>query len=358
MVVVSGKSSVGSGVIDTAPLLNEHNDDDDESSSRLQFTPFLLRLHLIRHGETHANLRNIVLGQDDSPLTDNGLVMAQMAAQSRYINGRSDNSSYWRTYCSDLYRAHRTAKIVLGLEDIHGNVLDRRSAGIGEGENGDNNHRNVIHLTADVRLRELAKGAREGYVKSLSYEEAMARRIQEADYDNDIGRQRLKQQRQLDIPLLESIDDAWDRARDWIDSLVKDAYDEYYAEYKSSNVDEDYIDASCNAVDNNESAKIYNVFALSHSALIRTMIHKMVDSQLPNNYALTKEGSLKLPNLSRTIIDVRPYYSNKTARGSSSESNGENDEKTLRWKCRLVTLADLTHLSDDPSSKTEGPPYL
>ena len=28
---------------------------------------------------------------------------------------------YWRTYCSDLHRAHRTAKIALGLEDVHGN---------------------------------------------------------------------------------------------------------------------------------------------------------------------------------------------------------------------------------------------
>ena len=42
--------------------------EDDEDSS-LKFTPFIIRLHLIRHGETLANLRNIVLGQGDSPLT-------------------------------------------------------------------------------------------------------------------------------------------------------------------------------------------------------------------------------------------------------------------------------------------------
>jgi len=320
--------------------------EDDEDSS-LQYTPFTIRLHLIRHGETLANLRKVVLGQGDSPLTENGLALAQMAAESSFINGRTETCRYWRTYCSDLYRAHRTAKIVLGLEDIHGNTKDvehQQTSSPGE-ERESNTNLNKINLIVDPRLRELAKGAREGYLKSLSMEEAMSRRLQEAVEDN-----RHQLQQKIKVPKLESVSDAWARARDWVDSLVKDASYEYYSA-KSTNESDD---ASCNTDDN--ETLVYNVFALSHSALIRTMIHKMVDSQLPKKYALTNEGSLLLPNLSRTIIDVHPYYSKKEKSGSSESII--NSDITLRWKCRLVHLADVSHLSDDPSINRKGPPYL
>ena len=350
-----------------------HHPNNNESSSSLQYTPFTIRLHLIRHGETLANERNIVLGQGDSPLTDKGLALAGISAKSGYLNGRTEAIRYWRTYTSDLYRAHRTAKIVLGLEDIHGNVQDdydnveQQQQTSSEGVNGianingsnSSNSNNTIDLIVDPRLRELAKGPREGYLKTLSFEEAMSRRLQEAIKDN-----RYQLEQKLQVPKLESISDAWGRATDWIANLVKDAAEEYHTLNSS--------DASCNTSANDEDEppkQIYNVFALSHSALIRTMIHKMVDDQLPKNYALTNEGSLLLPNLSRTVIDVRPYYSKLKRVGSSdrehvdAHNNNNNttdggDNITLRWKYRLVHLADVSHLSDDPSINTKRPPYL
>ena len=322
----------------TAIIPDNDVNDNTEDESLLQFTPFILRLHLIRHGETHANVQNVVLGQGDSPLTDNGLILAQMASESPYINGRMTNDDnnnddndrrsryyYWRTYCSDLHRAHRTARIVLNLEDIHGTEIVEQLAS--DDNNGENSNRRSINLVVEPRLRELAKGAREGYPKSLSYEEAVARRIQEADNGSSSD--------DIEIPLLESIDDAWARAKDWIDSLVKGASIEYYDA-------EDNVCNDANSSDGKTTGKVYNVFGLSHSALIRTMIHKMVGSQLPNNYSLTKEGSLRIPNLSRTIIDVRPY-----------KVEGSMDD-ALRWKCRLLHLTDVSHLSDEP----KGPPYL
>jgi broad specificity phosphatase PhoE len=195
------------------------------------------------------------------------------------------------------------------LEDIHGTDIIEQEAD----DNDDNNKRRNINLIVEPRLRELAKGAREGYPKSLSYEEAVARRIQEADDGSSSD--------DIAIPLLESIDDAWERAKDWIDSLVKDASIEY---------------ESCNDANSSDGTKekVYNVFGLSHSALIRTMIHK--------NYSLTKEGSLRIPNLSRTIIDVRPYKVE------------DSRDDALRWKCRLLHLTDVSHLSDEP----KGAPYL
>lgn len=283
----------------TDPSAISDDDSQRQHTETAKLAPFLVRLHLIRHGETLANVQNIVLGQGDSPLTENGLQVARLASQSDDINGNGRKLQYWRMYCSDLDRAHRTARIVLGLEDVNGEVIAED-----------------INLVVDARLRELAKGAREGFLKSLTYEEAMELRHKNGG--------------ELDVPLLESFDDAWARAKDWIDTLVKDAADEYY--------NNDRVE--CNAdTDTDYEAIVYDVFALSHSALIRTMVHKMIDSQLPSDFATTREGSLLVPNLSRTVIDVHPHLE-----GVSASKDGFRP----RWTPKLISLTDVSHLSGPP----------
>jgi len=271
---------------DTKPSTIESSDDDQLP------LPFFIRLHLIRHGETHANVQNIVLGQGDSPLTENGVNVARLAAASDLINGKT--LKYWRHYCSDLKRAYRTAKIVLGIEK----------------DNSNEETSSDINLIVDSRLRELAKGPREGYLKKYTHEEAIELRRKEAGViDNNIS-----------VPKLESLDDAYARVVHWIDSIIADASEDY-----DKTCDEDDVEP-----------RIYDVFALSHSALIRTVIHKMVDHQLPVDFDKTKEGSLRIPNLSRTIIDIQPY-------------------KSKRWTPSLNRLTDVSHLNDAANS---GPPYL
>ena len=313
-----------SGPVDAGTDVLEDLRKRQEVTSTL--APFLIRLHLIRHGETEANVKNLVLGQGDSPLTERGLSAARLAAASDIINGKKLH--YWKTFCSDLERAHRSARIVLGLE----------------GENCNENKLSPINLIVDSRLRELAKGAREGFDKSLSYEEAISVRISGSDAD---------QKNDDDIPLLESIEDAWNRVHGWIKSLIEDATHDYY-----SLKNEDRVECNSEAGEsdtNSKKPKIYDVFALSHSALIRTMIHQMVNSQLPLNHARTNEGSLRIPNLSRTIIDVRPHL-----------DQDENDNNSLgvgkkiwcaknKWTATLVQLTDVSHLSE---SSANGPPYL
>ena len=288
----------------TADVPNQiYPDSVDECMSNPSLAPFTVRLHLIRHGETEANVANLVLGQGDSPLTQKGIEVAARAAASHLINGRT--RKYWKMYCSDLHRAHRTARIVLGIEDAHGNKLD-----------------SSVDLVVDERLRELAKGAREGYLKSLSYEDALELRKKDAYGEH------------IQVPLLESINDAWDRARCWIDSLVQDAYDDF-----------NFLSDEQKAIhESDENAhKIYDVFALSHSALIRTMIHKMVEEELPTDYAKTREGSLSIPNLSCTSIDIEPY---------------NISDKQISWRPSLFRLTDMSHLNDIASISADGPPYL
>jgi len=276
---------------DTKPSTIIPSPSDDDQLA----LPFFIRLHLIRHGETHANVQNIVLGQGDSPLTENGVNVARLAAESDLING--SKLKYWRHYCSDLERAHRTAKIVLGIEK--------------DDDDNSNEEASDINLIVDSRLRELAKGPREGYLKKYTHEEAIElRRLEAGVTDNNIS-----------IPKLESLDDAYSRVVDWVDSIIEEASEDYE-----------------NTCDDNDDVepKVYDVFALSHSALIRTIIHKMVDHELPTDYKKTKEGSLRIPNLSRTIIDIQPY-------------------KSKRWTPSLNRLTDVSHLNDAAKS---GPPYL
>lgn len=250
-------------------LLNNSNDAIDDAA-----VPFVVRLHLIRHGETEANVNEIVLGQGDSPLTDDGLALAVRASHDNFTRG------FWRYYCSDLKRAHRSAKLVLGMEDVGGNELNSN-----------------VDLTVDARLREVAKGAREGLPKSFSLEEALAARKKSGSV----------------IPKLETLEEAFNRVDEWIGSLVRDANEEYQSQ------------STCQA-HGTEGRKIYDVFAMTHSALIRTTIQRMVGSELPDHYSRTREGSLSIPNLSKTIIDILPVF--------------DDARQNIRRKARLVKLTE------------------
>ena len=312
-----------------ATQIQSTDTDADAHPDLPPLAPIAIRLHLIRHGETEANLANLVLGQGDSPLTPQGLELAARAASSPL----ADNQRYWKTYCSDLYRAHRTAKIVLGIEDIYGNSrLDTSSS----------SSSSLVDLKVDSRLRELAKGAREGYPKSLLYEEALSERRRLLDDGSSTS------STSFHVPLLESIEDAWARVKDWIDELVQDALEDF----DSLSTEERAEFESChnnNDDDSETKIKMYNVFALSHSALIRTMIHKLCDGELPKDYAKTREGSLSIPNLSCTRIDIRPF-------GNGRERGGNDRSKTMAWRPSLVTLTDVSYLNSAASSSS--PPYL
>ena len=331
---VMGQDSIAASTEDTSIITTYDNNEHQQQ----QLAPYLIRLHLIRHGETYANVQNLVLGQGDSPLTENGVAIARLAATSDMINGKG--LQYYRHYCSDLGRAHRTARIILGLERDDG---DGNTA-FDDNDDEASSSEDSINLIVDSRLRELAKGAREGYLKSHSYEEALEKRRTE---DTEI-----------EVPKLESLDDAYERFKDWIDSIIEDVSKDYYATTKnikrhndqegdnnnSNNENEENKSENDEEEVNQKNPKVYDIFALSHSALIRTVIHKMVDHELPSDYATTKEGSLNIPNLSRSIIDIRPFVpTSKYARP--------------RWSPSLYRLTDVSHLNG-ATTGSSGPPYL
>ena len=66
-----------------------------------------MRLYFIRHGQSELNLKGILAGQTDTPLTDEGREQAKEAAV------KLEGIKFDAVFSSDLSRAHETQKIML-----------------------------------------------------------------------------------------------------------------------------------------------------------------------------------------------------------------------------------------------------
>lgn len=72
----------------------------------------MVKLYLIRHGQSKANLNNVFLGQHNMDLTENGICQAKLTA--KYLKDIPVDV----IYSSDLTRAHETAKETAKLVNI------------------------------------------------------------------------------------------------------------------------------------------------------------------------------------------------------------------------------------------------
>lgn len=90
----------------------------------------MIRLYLVRHGETEFNLQGRIQGHKDSPLTELGIRQANAVAK------RLSAESFTAVYCSDLNRARRTAEIIVAHHPLELQVtplLRERAFGVLEG---------------------------------------------------------------------------------------------------------------------------------------------------------------------------------------------------------------------------------
>lgn len=70
-------------------------------------------IYLVRHGETEWNVQNLIQGQTDSPLTQNGIDQAKKVAKElRKVK-------FDLIFSSDSLRAERTAKIIAAEHKLH-----------------------------------------------------------------------------------------------------------------------------------------------------------------------------------------------------------------------------------------------
>lgn len=274
-----------------------------------------LRLHLVRHGETEANEKGIVLGQIDSPLSTG----VDQSYAARRAFGRYP---FWRRISSDLFRAQRTARIILGIEKQIGKNQDSETDDTDSEDKEDG-------LILDARLRERAKGVREGQDRNLTYDEAWNNFVESRRKEG------LTDTRKWTIPKHENEEDVWERIKDFLQENLLDAYLEFTSndEYsiftrKPINVDLDLL-------------------AVSHSGTIRTLINKLVEDQLPMDVEREDQsmdgqckGRLKIPNTSKTIIEFRPC-SNQNSLLSVMVPDG----KYMYWQPKLIDFANVKHLN-------------
>lgn len=88
------------------------------------------KLYLIRHGETIFNVKYIVQGQCDSPLTAKGHAQAKAAKKLLEEN----NIAFDHAYCSYMHRTEETLQDITDMPYERSTGLNERSYGTMEGE--------------------------------------------------------------------------------------------------------------------------------------------------------------------------------------------------------------------------------
>jgi broad specificity phosphatase PhoE len=111
-----------------------------------------LCITFVRHGETTLNVKGIIQGHTDAPLSENGI--SQGEALGKHIS----HEKYTRAYSSDLIRARHTAELILKHSKF------------------------PVSVATDKRLRERSYGAAEGKYFALYYEDAKRLGVRSEDY--------------------------------------------------------------------------------------------------------------------------------------------------------------------------------
>ena len=253
---------------------------------------YTLRLFFIRHGETYANKQGLVLGQSESSLTTKGQIHSQLTG--RYLK----SIVFWKYYCSDQERAMHTAEYILAES-----LSSKDDNGL------------LLELERDGRLKERAKGAREGRDKRLSKEEAV--RLYRLEFGNEVN-----------LPFEEDDTTVWERFEGWLQDLMRIRM--------NAKIDDDDMNRE-HSRSRERRTTTKNVLVVSHSGTIRIILNK-----LKEKVALSKEGGIRdecisldaisssmiIPNTSVSIIDVR-------------------FSRIDSWDTNFIKIMDQFHLEDE-----------
>ena len=241
-------------------------------------------------------------GTKKQPLTELGKKQAIALGES----GRIEPNEFWRLSASDLQRAQDTAQLILqGTQVRTGKELISKSV----------LQESVI---LDDRLRELSKGARQGYHKTLSNEEATIERRKEAESQG-------KQFKVEDLPRLETELDGYTRFNSWLFDLVWQAIQEH----------------KINVAGNEQQP--FLAMAVSHSALIRSVLTNIFSEEilLSHDAVYSPPGHLTVPNTSLTILDIVPNMDHENWEAEAHASLPKM--ATELWTSELVELCWVGH---------------
>jgi broad specificity phosphatase PhoE len=208
--------------------------------------------------------------------------------------------SFWRWYASDLSRSYQTAELIhtewqKQWTQLDHDLLPRLPS------SSSVLHRMPIFpsIAVDPRIRETAKGAHQGYPKSLTYEQAMAERIRVGDTSP--------------IPLYETKDEGLDRVMKWLNDVLHDAI----LDCEQSTLDNS--DRIPHGIKNESSLtaapeSLRRVLAVAHAGISREFLERLLGTNRLHSHPHVlhePNGRLYIPNTSLTILDIRPRWYHK-----------------------------------------------
>jgi broad specificity phosphatase PhoE len=148
-----------------------------------------------------------------------------------------------------------------------------------------NSIKNQHLFQLDKRLRELSKGPREGFPKTMTEADAVAaRRSQKEINGDDLDAE--------DAPILESEQDGYRRFSEWLCEVVRGALRENATVEETSE----------------SELSVFPTLVVAHSALLRAAIVNMVTSEDLESHGAVYDSDrrLSIPNASLTVLDIYP----------------------------------------------------
>ena len=285
-----------------------------------------VRLYLIRHGESTSNRLGIFAGQQDVPLTEEGLYQAQ-ALGRRNRRDRCDRSTTtnnndpsspsqeddWRDYSfeggvfsSDLQRAHRTLTSLLessGRDDL------------------------IETIQFDKRLRERSYGAREGMPHTMTEDEARM----------------VWQSRGIEPPIYETDEMVWQRCSEWLMDVLLQIQQEEEEEMAAA--------AARTTPTRNDDMVVRHVLVSSHAGVLRIMLQRLFSVDELTRQGGMFDGSrtttkrLVIPNTSVSVIEFEILPPGATAAAASPRDTSQEDDEDVRATILLQTARRLLQLT-------------
>ena len=349
VVMVRGSSTSSSSSSSPSVVVTGINERTDHDGVVRRTAVVRVRIYLVRHGESASNKWGLIAGQDDVPLTTNGIEEAKnLGRKSLYLQNNS--VPFLRVYSSDLSRARDTAIYALTegrkvQRTQRQNQSDRQredesQAGSGNDIDIENDIRS--QLIQDKRLRERSYGYRQGFPRIM----------------NDDEIQDIWKQYGIEPPLYETDEDLWIRGKDWLVDVLQQLQTMIQVEkqffHTSANDQDDQDNGNPPRPEasreeeqlSSSTTTTYHVLAVAHSGLIREIILHLIPSK-EELIAMdakfdTKKGKSKLiiPNTSVTILEFELDH------GGDNKNRNENESSTssLLKHVKLIELTNAKHL--------------
>ena len=208
-------------------------------------------------------------------------------------NGHEANQYFWRVYSSDLGRTKATTQLLLQEYDFYNSKTLKSNNIVHQDYRCDQEQPGTDKIRYDNRLREIARGLRQGLPKEYTYEEATTiyNNRQHPLYSNTNTTEKTS------IPILETDDDGWNRIySQWLTEVMQD------------------ISTLHNRT--TDTTTQYDVLVVTHAALLRVFLQRFLGTdqlqQHPevvykydnNDAGIPINNRLYVPNTSYTILNV------------------------------------------------------